>query len=245
MLLWTAFTIGILGSFHCIGMCGPIALALPLKQESWASRTMAALLYNFGRALTYALLGAIFGLFGQGLKLAGFQQWVSIVLGVIMILSVLFPAIFRGIGTPRIFHKPVEALKGSLARRFSNPSFLSLFTIGILNGFLPCGLVYIAIAGAIASSGVIEGALYMFIFGIGTMPIMLALSLAGKLVSIRFRNNIRRIIPYLVVLIGALFILRGMNLGIPMLSPKVETHKEEVVLECCKEKTSPVNLETE
>ena len=244
MELWAALslaiTYGFITSFHCIGMCGPIALALPLRQQTWFSRVTAALLYNIGRAITYATLGAIFGLFGMGLKLVSFhfQQGVSIAFGVLMILSVLFPALFRNVGTPAFLKRPLDRLKGSLARRFSNPSYLSLFTIGLLNGLLPCGPVYIAIAAALASSSVLDGALYMFVFGLGTMPTMLALSLAGNLVSLSFRKAIRKVVPFVVVLIGTLFILRGMNLGIPMVSPKIEKKQEKVELECCKGKNN-------
>jgi uncharacterized protein len=244
MYYWEAFIIGLAGSLHCIGMCGPIALALPLKQPDWAGRSMAALLYNLGRAITYALMGAIFGALGLGFRLAGLQQSLSIALGIIMILTVLFPMLFRKWGSPAFLETFNKKLQLILSRRFSSPGYLSLFTIGLLNGLLPCGLVYMAIAGALVSGSLADGALFMFVFGLGTIPVMLALSLGGVYVGIQVRNRIRRIIPYAVILIGVLFILRGLNLGIPMISPKVETKKEKVVMECCKPKPAD-SLSTE
>ncbi len=222
MELIAALTLGLIGSFHCIGMCGPIAIALPLPNKNWVSKIFGASVYNIGRALTYGLMGVIFGLVGKGFKLAGLQQWVSIVMGAIMILSVLFPVIFRNRSKLDDFvNKFVARLKKSFGILFKKRSFYSLFLIGILNGFLPCGLVYMAIAGAVATGEILNGALYMIVFGLGTLPIMLSVSLIGNLVTSSLRNKIRRFIPVFIVLIGILFMLRGMNLGIKYISPKL------------------------
>ncbi len=102
---------------------------------------------------------------------------------------------------------------------FAIRSFQSLFFIGMLNGLLPCGLVYMAIAGAIGTGGVAEGSLYMILFGLGTIPMLLSISLAGNIMSIAVRKRINKLIPVLVVIVGVLFILRGLSLGIPYLSP--------------------------
>lgn len=217
-----ALMLGLIGSFHCIGMCGPIAIALPLKTNNWFSRIFGGVLYNIGRAITYGLMGAFFGLVGKGFKLGGLQQWVSIIMGIIMILSVLFPILFKNQGKLDGFvTKMVGGLKKAFGKMFAIRSYYSLFIIGILNGFLPCGLVYMAIAGAIASGEVLNGSLYMVIFGLGTLPIMLSLSLVSNIISLKFRNKISRIIPIFIIIIGILFILRGMNLGIKYISPKL------------------------
>lgn len=223
MFYLSAITLGLLGSFHCIGMCGPIAIALPLKNDSWFTRILGAGLYNIGRSITYALLGAIFGLAGMGFKLGGLQQWVSIIMGAVMILSVIFPAVFR---KSEQIDAIISRLVGRLIKRFrkmfSIRSYYSLFVIGILNGFLPCGLVYVAIAGAITTGTIPDGALYMFLFGLGTIPVMLSVSIVGNILTTRFRNIIRKVIPVFIVLIGIIFILRGMNLGIKYISPKMD-----------------------
>ncbi len=221
--LITPLTIGLVGSFHCIGMCGPIAVALPLKNHSYAAKIAGGLLYNIGRTLTYAVLGLLFGLLGQGIQLAGFQQWTSILLGVIMILGVLFPYLFKQkINLNTLFTGYAGRLINNLRKLFGNRSYRSLFGIGLLNGLLPCGLVYVAIAGAINTNHILGGAGFMILFGLGTIPMMLLLSLTGSLINLRLRSLMRKVVPYFIVLLGVLFILRGLSLGIPYVSPKAE-----------------------
>ncbi len=209
-----------MGSFHCVGMCGPIALAIPLKTTSWLARISGGVIYNLGRALTYAFMGAIFGLLGRGLVMSGFQQWVSVIMGAIMILSVITPSIYKNrFNAEKGLFSFVGKVKLSLGKLFTQRSYGSLFLIGLLNGLLPCGLVYVAIAAAIATGSSTGGALFMFLFGLGTLPMMLAISLIGNLITLELRKKITRLIPYAIVFIGVLFVLRGLSLGIPFLSP--------------------------
>ncbi len=220
MELITALTLGLLGSFHCVGMCGPIAIALPLGHGNWFKRISGGLGYNLGRTITYGLLGAFFGLIGQGLELAGFQRWVSIAMGSTMVIAGISPRFIKGGAyLERVSGQFVGQLQQNLAKLFKNGSIPSLFLVGILNGFLPCGLVYMALAGALATSSFSSGILFMIVFGLGTIPMLLLISLAGNLISGTFRQKINKGIPYLIVIIGLLFILRGLNLSIPYLSP--------------------------
>ncbi len=224
MFEWiAALSLGLVGSFHCVGMCGPIALALPLQKGSWLYRIWGGMAYNLGRTVTYGLMGVVFGLLGAGLVIAGLQRWLSVAMGAVMILTVLIPYIFGGSFS-------AENLGGGLFRKLSKgfgmllskgtPS--ALFLIGLMNGLLPCGLVYVALAGALAAGHPLGSALFMVLFGLGTLPMLLMVSLAGNLVSRSIRSFINRLIPWVVVLIGILFILRGLNLGIPYISPKEE-----------------------
>jgi sulfite exporter TauE/SafE len=230
----SALIVGLVGSLHCAGMCGPIAIAIPLNNSSWLSRISGTLLYNTGRTLTYALLGAIFGLAGLGLALGGLQQWVSIALGIVMILSVLIPKVgAMGKSVTRISNLATSQVKKLFGKYFRVRTYTSLFILGLLNGLLPCGLVYIALAGALVMSHVYEGALYMVFFGLGTIPMMMALSLAGNVISGKLRTRLNRFLPYFIVLLGIIFILRGMNLGIPYLSPKINKTATESTMECC------------
>jgi sulfite exporter TauE/SafE len=218
-------------------MCGPIAIAIPLNNQSWLSRIFGTLVYNAGRTLTYAILGAIFGLAGFGLALGRLQQWVSIALGSIMILGVIVPRIGKaGKSITRISEIISGRVKKLFGKYFRIRTYPSLIFLGFLNGFLPCGLVYIALAGALVMNHVSEGALYMVFFGLGTLPMMMGLSLAGNLISVKFRTKLSRALPYFIVLLGLIFILRGMNLGIPYLSPKIEKTSTESTMECCKPK---------
>jgi uncharacterized protein len=221
-MIWTAFAIGLAGSFHCIGMCGPIALALPVNHGSKFSLITGRILYNLGRAFTYSFIGLFAGLVGQSLSLAGAQQAISIISGLLILIIVLIPS---GISQKLLLLKPAYGFTSLLKRKFSSlltkKSLLSLFYIGIINGFLPCGLVYLALAGAVAMAGIAEGAAYMFLFGIGTLPVMLVVSLAGNFVSTELRIRINKWMPTIMVVIAILFILRGLNLGIPYISPEL------------------------
>lgn len=221
MDFWQPLMIGLFGSFHCIGMCGPIALSLPLKENSWHTRVISGVLYNLGRAMTYIFLGLIFGLLGLGIHIWGIQQWVSIGVGTTLILGVAFPALFHGPKWTGRIDSLFSGFKRYFGRFFGFRTYRSTFAIGLLNGLLPCGLVYIALAGALVSVGPLNGALYMMIFGLGTMPALLSISLLGNVIGMGFRRGMQKLVPFMVILIGILFVLRGMDLGIPYLSPKM------------------------
>ncbi len=225
----TAFVIGFLGSFHCIGMCGPIAIALPVPNSTNLTFFTGRVLYNLGRVVTYSFMGAVFGLIGERLFIAGFQQAVSIFLGVIIIISVLLPSKYKNkvIQLPAI-QKISQPLKNNISALFSKGTISSLFLIGILNGFLPCGFVYIGLAGSIASGNAISGAAVMILFGLGTVPAMFAASVFGKFINLGIRNKIKKAVPVFAILLAVVFILRGMNLGIPYLSPKLTSSIQNV-----------------
>ena len=219
-ILISALVLGLMGSFHCAGMCGPIAIALPLHGNTIGGKIFGGGLYNIGRTITYGIMGAIFGLLGQGIQLIGFQQKVSVIMGALMIISVLFPALFKNqYSLNKSWLGFVGRLKKTIGKMFSVRTYSSLFFIGMLNGLLPCGLVYMAIAGAIGTGEVVLGSLYMILFGLGTIPMLLAISIAGNIMSIAVRKRINKLIPVLVVVVGIFFILRGLSLGIPYLSP--------------------------
>ncbi len=220
-LIFSAIILGIMGSFHCAGMCGPLALSIPLYGNNIWLKTISGIIYNLGRVVTYALMGFGFGLIGKGLSLAGFQQWVSILVGAFMVLTVLLPLVIQ---LPRynVTNKAATWLRQSMSFFFKNRSLGGLFLIGFLNGLLPCGLVYLAIAGAIAAGTPLQGALFMALFGLATIPMMLFIALLGSFISLKVRGRINKVIPYVVVFVGLLFILRGLSLGIPFLSPPKE-----------------------
>jgi len=227
MEIFAALLLGFVTSFHCAGMCGPIAIALPLKSDTWFSRIFSSSLYNLGRSITYAIIGFLFGFLGQGLVLIGFQRWVGIVMGSIMILSAFFPVLFKSsFNLDKTMFSFVGKLKKSLGLLFGKRSYSSLFAIGLLNGLLPCGPVYIALAASVGTGSALNGALFMFLFGIATIPILMAISLLGNLISINLRKKISRYIPVAVFIIGVLFVLRGLSLGIPFLSPPEEKIKK-------------------
>jgi len=231
-MIVSGFIIGLVGSLHCVGMCAPIALALPIAGDSKSKLILGRLLYNFGRVLTYSLFGFVFGLIGDRIKLFGLQQSVSVILGGLIILRILIPQKYS-VSRFRYFQLPVAKLKLQFSKVFGKNSMKSLFVIGILNGFLPCGFVYVGIAGAIAVGSAVGGTAFMALFGLGTVPVMFAASLFSSVLSIKARLNFRKAIPVFSFLIGVLFILRGLNLGIPYVSPKISSSQSQTEIDCC------------
>jgi sulfite exporter TauE/SafE len=222
-----AFFVGLVGSLHCIGMCGPVAIALPVPDSTNLSFFTGRILYNLGRVVTYSFLGTILGLLGGRIALAGAQQVVSIILGVVIIVAVLLPQKCKNYFAQHpLIQKLAQPLKTNIGMLFKKGTFSAMFLIGILNGFLPCGLVYVALAGAIASGNAISGAAVMILFGLGTVPAMFAATIFGKFINVGIRTRIRKAVPVLAILLGVIFILRGMNLGIPYISPKLSSHTQ-------------------
>lgn len=197
-------------------MCGPLALALPATGTSLPRFVLGRAAYNLGRTLTYCGLGLIFGLVGHTLLLAGIQRWISIGLGFVL-LAGLFNS--RKLALSGTVSSWVSLLKTKMVPLLHQRALVALTAFGMLNGLLPCGLVYVAGAGATVTGSPLAGALYMAAFGAGTVPLMLALGLSGKLIPLPVRLGLRKAIPVSVFLLACLLILRGMSLGIPYLSP--------------------------
>lgn len=219
-MLFTAFIFGLISSFHCIGMCGPIALMLPVDRSNQAKKVTQIISYHLGRLTAYGTIGLLFGILGKGFYLAGVQQNLSLFIGIAMIMVLLIPEkIIAQYNLSKPVFKLISKVKSALGSQFKKKSYKSLFTIGLLNGFLPCGMVYVALFGAIAMQSALFGTYYMLLFGLGTVPMMSSVVYLNSLMTISFRNRIQKIIPYVGVVIGILFILRGLGIGIPYISP--------------------------
>ncbi len=234
MEIWLGLMFGFFGSPHCIGMCGPVALALPSGGYkigfAWMGRI---LLYNVGRAVTYALMGAVLGLIGSSVAGFGFQNEVSIGVGIFMVLMALVPTKLSKI----IFsNQAVNTFPDRIKRRFNflmtRHGYFSLLSIGLINGLLPCGFVYMALAGSIALADWFSGMMYMFLFGLGTTPALFAVSFFGHMVSANVRKKLTRLAPVAIGGLGIIFILRGMELGIPYLSPKAPVEMNQTGTSC-------------
>lgn len=221
---WAAISIGFLGSLHCAGMCGPLLVAVHKgRQFSWAQ-----LFHHLGRIVVYMAFGVAAGAIGNSFSFLGWQQWFSLVAGVTLVLSVLlFP-----------FTKMLKQWEGAIGQwSIKLSSWVHAtgrkgnqrsFTLGLANGILPCGLVYIAVAGAANTFTPWDGALFMLAFGLGTMPILVVVPFLGVLLPINLRNTARKLIPVGVLIIGVLLVFRGLNLGIPYLSPQQAESKVEI-----------------
>jgi len=219
-MLFSAVILGLVSSLHCVGMCGPIALMLPVEQKNKTQKIVQIILYHLGRTLSYACLGLIFGLLGKSLYIAGIQQRLCILIGVIIILFTLIPErVFARYNFSQPIYKLISLVKKQLGKQFKNRSNKSIFTIGILNGFLPCAMIYVALFGALAMQNVIYGALFMILYGLGTIPLMSLVVYSSSFIKKSIGKNATKIIPYVTVAVGVLFILRGLGLDIPFLSP--------------------------
>ena len=225
-LILTALTIGFTTGFHCLGMCGPIALSLGLNKKQQVNFHLQNTTYQLGRIFTYALLGAILGLIGEGFQLAGFQSYLTIFAGLVLILMAVFSFGGKDFASKiPIFNKFLLKVKLNLGKLLSKTDYSSRFLTGVLNGFLPCGMVYVALTASLASGGVWQGALFMALFGLGTFPFMFAAVLFGNLLNSSTRAKVLKIMPVLMLVLGSLFILRGMSLEIPFISPPEKSLK--------------------
>lgn len=216
------FFIGLMASLHCIGMCGPIALALPLDRSSRATKWWGLMQYGTGKTIAYAALGVLIGMIGAGFQLLNALQILSIVLGSFTILF----------GLLRIFKIQLKVgkvrfsggINQMMVKFFKTKSPFRLALIGFGNGLLPCGMVILALTNALLIGSPIQSLMAMVGFGLGTLPILFSVNLIGNQFSAKFKNKLAPMIPYYIVLVGAFIVVRGMNLGIPYISPKaVET----------------------
>ncbi|MGV4461664.1 sulfite exporter TauE/SafE family protein [Ornithobacterium rhinotracheale] len=220
ILIISALVLGLANSLHCVGMCGPIAFSLGLSQEKNVAFYTKNLLYQLGRVTTYTSLGVLVGLVGKGISLAGFHGKISIAMGFLMIIYALLPkktiAKVESFGNTSRFLMQVKSKLGEFIKK---RSYFSLYITGILNGLLPCGAVYVALIAAIAAGSVAKSAMFMALFGLGTIPLMFLAVFLGASLNLPLRNKLNKILPYLIILVGILFIIRGLELGIPFLSP--------------------------
>ncbi len=214
------FLMGLLGSVHCIGMCGPLVMALPISQKNTFQKFAALLLYHAGKIFSYAILGLLFGLFGSQFPVFALQKNISIVIGITMLLYVLYVFVLKPkhiqLGVLGNYYNHVVKL---LSKLFKSKSALSFLLIGLLNGLLPCGMIYLALSSSMATQNIWYGGLLMFFFGLGTIPALLMVALGGQYMGFSFRKKLQNLLPVFILGMGLLLILRGLNLGIPYLSP--------------------------
>ncbi len=221
-----SFLIGLGGSLHCIGMCGPLMFSSLISKKNGSIGFTNWLSYQSGRITIYILWGMVFGAIGISAKWFGLQQNISLSLGIsillILILTKIFPSFERKISNILLTH----FWKSKLSALLQNQSSGSNFIAGMLNGILPCGLVYVALAGATAVQDPIKGGLFMLSFGLGTLPLLSALLFWGNNTQISVRRKLTKWYPALIGIMAIMLIIRGMNLGnffSPAMLPGSET----------------------
>lgn len=229
-LIITGFLLGTVSSFHCVGMCGPIALSLPVHYLTPKQKALGIFLYNMGRITVYALLGLLFGFAGRQVYLGGFQKGFSIVLGCLLLLILLQSMLKKKLLFEKLLNKPKRKLQQFIMRYMQKQKLYALFILGAANGLLPCGMVYLAVTGAMAAGSVTGGVVFMAAFGTGTLPVMFALSFFGSIISLKARNMMKKAVPYVMFTMGILLILRGLNLNIPYISPFIPGASQNPVI---------------
>lgn len=226
------FVMGAVGSLHCIGMCGPLAMALPLGSRTTGARLTGGMLYNLGRVLTYTWLGLVLGLAGGFLITPEIQSTVSIAFGLAILVYLALPSPVKSSLTKKSMSQGFFlTLRTQLGKLLSTPTHRSLLGIGMLNGLLPCGMIYIALTSSFLTGSILNGGMFMAAFGLGTLPAMLSAVFFGSYVSQQVRLRLRRTIPVFLACMAALLVLRGLNLGIPYISPSLpqEAGNSEVI----------------
>ncbi|MEX1190480.1 MAG: sulfite exporter TauE/SafE family protein [Brumimicrobium sp.] len=249
-IVLTAFSLGLVTNLHCIGMCGPIAMALPLNRKNKWSIAGGVTSYSLGRSLGYATLGVIVGLIGVSAKLLGTLQWISIVSGILIVVFA-WGHFYNISKKSNILNKWImRAMSRLLKNRSKKTASSRLIGIGLINAFLPCGMVYIALITALNTGNLANSTLFMFVFGLGTLPGFLFLGNLKDFFSRMAFFNKRVVLASLISIVGLFMVLRGMNLGIPYISPKMEmmTAKSnsdsdknptiEAKMSCCSEKNT-------
>jgi uncharacterized protein len=223
-----ALLLGLAGSLHCIGMCGPLVVAI----HSRAGGSVAfsnRVVYHIGRVLVYAVLGLVVGIIGSTFSFFGWQQVLSVVAGLLMLFFVIFPS---GIGALK--KKPlglISFLKNKFNGLIQRKSFWSYALLGIINGLLPCGLVYTAMAAALTTASVYKSVLFMLLFGLATAPALFAAAQAIQWIMNTTRIRSYRTVQIVLATVSLLVILRGAGLGIPFISPAMANDNNKV--ECC------------
>ena len=223
--------LGLTGSLHCVGMCGPLSLALPSHHLSAPMKWLMLLLYQVGRVITYSAIGLLFGVFGRGLYIAGIQQWFSVVAGAVVILMSVLYFLQRG-GVQLSFLQGFYQRLGRLMGRIivSKPGPGGFLLLGMANGLLPCGMVYIALAATLSFTHLYQSVEFMAMFGAGTLPAMMLAAYGSPQLTPSLKKTFRKAVPVFMTLAGVLLILRGLNLGIPFISPLLPSAAAPAVL---------------
>ncbi len=216
-----AFFTGLFGSLHCVAMCGPLVMSVPFPGNVWFS-LLQKIIYQLGRILTYALIGFAAGSVGSLFNILGLQQSLSFVSGILLIIIAAYHFAGRKTTSSKTYLKLIGPLMSFMGRWMSKP--YGGLIAGSLHGLIPCGMVYMALAGSLNTGSAYAGSEFMFYFGLGTTPLLMLTSFI-PIVLRRFRAP-RLMIPALFLVAGILLVNRSLNLQIPYLSSPVISSKD-------------------
>ncbi len=226
-----AFILGLLGSLHCAVMCGPLMLSMPMQKQGKLETIIQLVLYQLGRILIYSVLGFVVGIIGNSISVFINQKTLSFAVGFILVLLAILHFSGQHIKVFARWQQQLLGPIGKLLGKFYGLPFSGFF-VGMLNGFIPCGMVYLALATALNTGTIKEGVAFMFVFGLGTSPLMLAISMSKLVLRKYIRINTNRYMPWFMFFLGALMLLRASDLNIAFLSPNANVHLHGNVAEC-------------
>ena len=226
----TALLMGLAGSLHCAGMCGPIMLFLPFHQLKGGRKVLGIILYHVARVSVYA--GMAFVLYSfRDLFDPRVQQYVSMTLGAVLLLAGLLS--FLPLSSKLQIKMPWSGfVTRRLGNYMANPGLGAITASGALNGLLPCGLVYMALSATLALPTAQHAVGFTYFFGLGTMPMLIGITFFRNWIVVRKGLSMKRFTPAIVFIFGCIFFVRGLNLGIPYLSPKTQV-SHGVIHSCC------------
>lgn len=232
-IIAAGFILGITVSLHCAGMCGPLVLVLNSERQNLGKVLLKNFLYGLGKTITYFALGMVIGSIGFGVHIAGMQQYLSLATGIILLIVVLMKAM--KIEPKIVFFEEINSkIKRGITLLIVRNNIKGALVFGLLNGLLPCGVLYIALSVALNSGTPLNSGLYMASFGFGTLVMLFAIALGGNFINRSFRKYTPLVSRALSVIVALMLIIRGLNIGVQYLSPKVVSNNDGDKLECCK-----------
>ena len=232
-MLWSGLILGLVSSAHCLGMCGPIVFLLPVDRHNKVKAGVQVGSYHLGRIFAYFLIGSLLGFLGKGFSLLGLQQYLSIGLGVVILVIVLLPATSKYLKINIAgYHRFLSKIKSQIGKNLKKKTLDTFLSLGFLNGFLPCGMVYIAVFTSLTFNSFWHSGLFMILFGLGTVPLMTTVVFVQGAIGPAFKKRLQKAAPLVLGIMACLLIVRGMGLGIPYLSPANQMATVESAMDC-------------
>jgi len=225
ILYLSALLLGLGGSVHCFAMCGPLVMGMPFQKVVPSKKLAAVGGFVFAKAIAYGFLGALLGLFGKGFTMLNYQGYLSIMAGFLICLVTFVPAISKYIQWPSILQKKFGKL---YMRLLETPKWYYFIGLGFMNGLLPCGLVYTALAAAMASGQAGSGFLFMWLFGIGTVPALVSVVLMKNKISLSLGKYVGKVPMIFSILLGCFLMIRGLRVE----HQRSDFHRNGQVISC-------------
>lgn len=208
----TAFVLGLGGSLHCLGMCGPLILMMPFKSGENSSTALNLTVYFVSKSVLYGVIGLVIGLFGLGIRGIMGQYLLSLVAGSFILGVTLWPVLNRWLALPSKLHLKMVDWYNRLNTR---PRWYYFIVLGVFNALLPCVMIWVAAGASAVTADPVKGFLFMSIFGLGTAPALIAAFLSQSIIKRKLRLGLQRTSKIIAFVLGIVLLMRGLNLNIP------------------------------